>query len=86
VYTYIEPSQATSRFPEDSTLCPTGAWLKPIDGQHPILGLYSPEIVLLVVQRLVDVVAEQGEEAGNGECLVAVSQDFPVYRMEVKFV
>jgi hypothetical protein len=35
-------------------------------------------VVLLVVQRRLEVVAHEGKEAGNRKCLITVAQDLPV--------
>jgi hypothetical protein len=52
--------------------------LHPCDGPDPVLGLDIAEVGLLLVQVGGDVVAHEGEEAGNGKGLVAVAQDLKV--------
>lgn len=66
----IKPRQATPRGPPNAPLPPT-AFLKPIDRQHPRAGSDAAEVGFLLVEVGRDVVAEEGEEGGDGKGFVA---------------
>lgn len=78
MYAYIEPGQPTPGLSQPSLILAACTFLHPCDGPDPVLRLDIPEILLLVMKVWCDVVAHKGEEAGNGEGLVAVSQHFKV--------
>jgi hypothetical protein len=59
---YIEPSQATSRYAQNALFFSTGAFLQTKDAPEPIYRFYLTEIVLLFVEVRSDVVAEKCEE------------------------
>lgn len=75
---YIEPSQAASRYAQEALVFSTSTFLQTKDTPEPVYGGHLTEIILLLVQVRSDVVAEECEERGNGEGLVAVAQDFKV--------
>jgi|SRR5690242_8306978 len=75
---YVEPRQPASGLSQPSLLLTARTLLHPSDGPDPVLWLDVSEILLLVVEIRCDVVAHESEEAGNGEGLVAVSQDLEV--------
>lgn len=76
---YIEPRQPAARVPPRpslrSTPCPL---LKPIQRPNPWLGLNTAKVVLLAMQVGRDIGAHEGEERGNGEGFVTVTDDLEV--------
>lgn len=76
--TYIEPSQAASRYAQDTLVFSTSTFLQSKDAPEPVYRGDLTEIILLLVQVRSDVVAEECEERGNGEGFVAVAQNFKV--------
>lgn len=84
--TDIEPGKPTPRNPPDSPpLAPT-AFLEPADRKDPVPGHNRSEVVFLTVQVTRYVVAQEGEETGDCEGLVAVPDDFEVDRVPVEEV
>jgi hypothetical protein len=84
--TYIEPRQSASRRPKMPPHSATSTLLTPVYRPHPRLRHQSAKIALLIVEIGRHVVTEEGEEAGNGECLVASHDDFEVDGMSVEEV
>lgn len=78
----IEPSQSAPRCSPRSSLSSTTS-REPVDRQDPFLRCNASEIHLLFVEIWRDVVAEEREERGNGECFVAVGYDLEIDRMPV---
>lgn len=76
---YIEPRQTAARVPPCPTLratpCPL---LKPIQGPNPRLRLNTAKVVLLAMQVGRDIGAQEGEERGNGEGFVTITDDLEV--------
>ena len=75
IITYIEPSQPTPRNAQRSRR-PADAL--PAKGKDPRLRGQVAKILLLIVQVRRNVVAEQVEEGGDGDGLVAVAQNLKV--------
>lgn len=73
----IEPCQTTSRSSPRSPFSPA-ALLHPINWQYPWLHHDSPEICLLMVQILGDVMAQKRKERSNGERFIAGRYDVEV--------
>ena len=80
---YIEPSQAASRYAQDAFLFPACTLLQTENAPKPVYRRYLTEIILLLVEVRRDVIAEECEERGNGEGLITVAKDFKVYRVFV---
>lgn len=71
----IEPGQAALGRAPDAAFA-AAALREPAQGPDPGLdGVDGPKVLLLLVQRRRGVVAEEGEEGGDGEGLVAVGDD-----------
>jgi hypothetical protein len=81
---YIEPSQAASRYAQNALVSSTGTFLQTEDAPEPIYGFYLAEIILLFMEIRSDVIAEKRKERGNGEGFVAVAEDFVVDRVFVE--
>jgi hypothetical protein len=64
-------------------LSPT-ALLEPIQRNNPRPGLESSKVIFLTVEIGRDVMAKQSKETGDGECLVAVSENRIVYGVLVE--
>jgi hypothetical protein len=65
----------------------TSTLLHPIDRPNPILRWRSiSEVQLLIMQIRTKVIAHQGEETSNRECLPAISKNVEVYRFCVVVV
>lgn len=74
--TYIEPGQPAPWIPPSSAVSTAPLpILKPTQRPQPCLRLNASEIVLLAVQVRRDVMAHEGEEGGDTESFVAVSDD-----------
>lgn len=74
----VEPRQAALGGPPGSAIAATAGG-EPVDGHDPGLdGAHLAEKGLLRVQVGGDIVAEEGEEGGNGQGLVAVGDDLEV--------
>ena len=80
---HVEPSQTAPRYSPDPVL-PSTTPLEPADWEHPILRLYASKVIFLIVEIWRDVVAEEGEKAGDREGLVAVADDFEINRMSIE--
>ena len=79
----VEPGQTALRG-APRTPFTAAALPKPIQGPDPGLdGLHEAEVLFLFVEVGGDVVAEEGEERGYGEGLVAVAHDLEVDGMPV---
>lgn len=76
--TYVEPCKSTVRLPQPAFVLAASALLHPGHGPNPVLWLHIPKVFLLVVQIRRDVMAHQGEEAGDCKCLVAVAENLKV--------
>ena len=76
---YIEPRQTAARVPPRPTLrttpCPL---LKPTQGPNPRLGLNTTKVILLAMQIGRNIGAQKGEERGNGERFVTITQNLEV--------
>jgi hypothetical protein len=81
---YIEPSQAASRYAQNALFSSTGTFLQTKNAPKPVYRLYLAEIILLFVEVRSDIVAEKCKERGNGEGFVAVAEDFIVDRVFVE--
>ena len=75
--TDIEPSKPTPGDPPNSPLTPT-AFLEPADRKDPISGYSLSKVGFLTVQVRRYVMAQEREEASDGEGFVAVPDDFEV--------
>lgn len=65
-------------------MLPTTALLSPIHRPDPRFGLNPAEIFLLRMQIRGDIVAEQGEEGGNGKRLVRMTDQAVVHGVLVE--
>lgn len=80
----VEPSQAAGRHAPGSTLAAT-AFLKPVDGSHPLLDAPEiAEVVLLVVEVRSNVGAEEGKEGGDRKGFVTVAYYLKIDRVPVE--
>ena len=80
---HVEPSEAGTGFSKGSSVLTTGAFLHKEDAPNPIHGLQRAKVLLLLVKSGRHILAHEGEEAGDGKRLVAVSQDLEVDGMPV---
>jgi hypothetical protein len=81
---YIEPSQAASRYAQNALLSSTSTFLQTENAPEPVYRFYLAEIILLFVEVRSDIIAEKCKERGNGEGFVAVTEDFIVDRVFVE--
>lgn len=85
--TYVKPRQPTPRLSKRTLILSTSAQLQPKNAPEPIPDRRQrPKVVLLVVQVGRNVVAEQREEAADGEGLIEAFQDVEVDRVLVVHV
>lgn len=82
---YIEPCQSAPRYSPWPSLT-AATLLEPTYGREPALRRCGSKIVFLTVKVGRDVMTEKGEEAGDGDGFVAVSNDGKVYFVGVKDV
>jgi hypothetical protein len=74
----IEPGQAALGSAEWTFVLSTGTLLHPGKWPDPIFGDEGPKVFFLVMDVGGNVIADEGEEGGDGEGFVAVAQDFEV--------
>lgn len=83
--TNIEPSKPAPGRPPYATISTT-APLEPVQRKYPVLGFGTSEVVFLAMQIGCDIRAEKGEETGDGERLVTISNNRVVYGMLIEVI
>jgi hypothetical protein len=74
----VEPSEAGTRFAKGPMVLTTGTFLHEEDAPDPVHRLKRAKVLFLFVEPRRDILAHEGEEAGNCKCFVAVSRDLEV--------
>ena len=73
---HIEPGQAAARGAPNALT--TATFLHPVQRPKPLFRLDPAEIILLTMQIRSDIVAHEGEESGDTEGFVTVTEDLEV--------
>lgn len=73
---HIEPSQAAARGAPNALT--TATFLHPVQRPKPLFRLDPAEIILLTMQIRSDIVTHEGEEGGDTEGFVTVTEDLEV--------